>query len=507
MLTSVLVPEGVVVGVAKKVLLLELNEINWRVIDRLIEQRGGGFLPNFIKLKKQGTWAVQSAVERSPLLDPWITWVTLHTGVSPAVHGASVLEQSSDSISAPRTWQYAADAGRKVGVFGSISSYPPPPLNGFVVPGPFAPGNETHPPRLAPVQAVNRRYTQVHNKTTQAPTLAENAGTAAALIGMGLSLGTMAHVATQLVRERLQSGQRWRRVCLQPRLNFDIFASLYRKERPDYATWHSNHAAHFMHHYWRAWDDAVFPVKASAEERLQYGEAVPEGYRLCDELIGRAMNLLDQDTVLVVASSMGQQPFVSDRYKAGKVIVRIRDIDALLAVVGRAGISDVVPTMVPQWNLRIEDPVRRLAVKTAFDTAYRQRGEDAVQREASFVVQETDAILTLTPLGLTQDQRDWRYFFPQGAAVDPTGYPIDALMAVDAPTVKQGMHHIDGLLAFFGAGVRSGVRLPDCTNLDVAPTLLALMDVPVPAVMEGRVLGCTAALAAGAESAAVALAA
>nr|MBP8271930.1 hypothetical protein [Sphaerotilus sp.] len=103
-------------GVAKKVLLLELNEINWRVVDRLIEQRGVAFLPNFEKLKKQGAWAVQSAVERSPLLDPWITWVTLHTGVSPAVHGASVLEQSSDSISAPRTWQYAADAGRKVGV-------------------------------------------------------------------------------------------------------------------------------------------------------------------------------------------------------------------------------------------------------------------------------------------------------------------------------------------------------------------------------------------------------
>ncbi|WP_338413361.1 alkaline phosphatase family protein [uncultured Sphaerotilus sp.] len=495
--------EGEMVGPSKKVLLLELNEINWRVIDRLIEQRGKAFLPNFEKLRTEGAWAVQSAVERSPLLDPWITWVTLHTGVSPAVHGASVLEQSSDSISAPRTWHYAAEAGRKVGVFGSISSYPPPPVHGFVVPGPFAPGNETHPPRLAPVQAVNRRYTQVHNKTTRAPTLAENAGTAAALIGMGLSLGTMAHVATQLVRERLQSGQRWRRVCLQPRLNFDIFAALYRKERPDFATWHSNHAAHFMHHYWRAWDDAVFPVKSSPKERKDYGEAVPEGYRLCDELIGRAMQLLAPDTVLVVASSMGQQPYISDVYRAGKVIVRVRDMDALLAVVGREGISEVVPTMVPQWNLRVEDPVRRLAVKTAFETAYRVRGEDqAEQREASFVVQETESILTVTPLGLTQDGRDWRYCFPQAAGADPTGYPIESLMAIDAPTVKQGMHHIDGLLAFYGAGVRSGVRLPDCTNLDVAPTLLALMDVPVPAVMEGQVLGCTEAFAARARLAA-----
>ena len=101
--------------VRHKVLLVELNEINWRVVDRLIAQRGEDFLPNFRRLRQQGAWAVQSAVERPPLLDPWITWVTLHTGVPPAVHGASVLEQSSDSIAAPRLWHHAAEAGRRVG--------------------------------------------------------------------------------------------------------------------------------------------------------------------------------------------------------------------------------------------------------------------------------------------------------------------------------------------------------------------------------------------------------
>lgn len=475
-------------GIGHKVLLIELNEINWAVVDRLIDLHGEDALPNFRRLRQQGTWAVQGAVERPPLLDPWITWVTLHTGVTPAVHGASVLEQSSDSISAPRTWQYAAAAGKRVGVFGSISSYPPPRVDGFVVPGPFAPGNETWPPQLAPVQALNRRYTQVHNQTTRPPTLAENAATGLALVRLGLSLSTMAHVAKQLIGERLGRTERWRRVMLQPRLNWDIFATQYRRERPDFATWHSNHAAHFMHHYWRAWDDGAFPVKASPEERRGYGEAVPAGYRLCDALIGRAMRLLDRDTVLVVASSMGQQPYVSERYREGKVIVRVRDIERLLAVVGRDGISEVVPTMVPQWNLRIADPARRREVMTRFETAYRERGG---QREPAFVVQETEAIVTLTPLGLTTPGSDWRYVFPQAPAADPAGYPMTTLMAVDAPTVKQGMHHPDGVLAFFGQGVRAGVQLAACSNLDVAPTLLALMDIPVPAVMDGQVLAVT----------------
>lgn len=478
----------------KKVLLVELNEINWRVVDRLIAQRGEDFLPNFRRLRQQGAWAVQSAVERPPLLDPWITWVTLHTGVPPAVHGASVLEQSSDSIAAPRLWHHVAEAGRRVGVFGSISSYPPPPLDGFVVPGPFAPSDATWPSRLEPVQAINRRYTQVHNRTTRAPTLAENAATGLALLRMGLSLSTMAHVARQLVGERLGSAERWRRVLLQPRLNWDIFSALYRRERPDFATWHSNHAAHFMHHYWRAWDDGVFPVKSSPEERRGYGQAVPEGYRLCDELIGRAMAAIDDDTVLVVASSMGQQPYISERYREGKVIVRVRDIERLLAVVGRDGISEVVPTMVPQWNLRVADPARRAAIKALFENAWREcegNGDGDGQREAAFVVQETEAILTLTPLGLTQAGGRWRYRFPGAPGDRAEGFPITELMAVDAPTVKQGMHHPDGLLAFFGRGVAAGQRLPDCSNLDVAPTLLALMDIAIPAVMPGQVLGVT----------------
>ena len=53
--------------VRHKVLLVELNEINWRVVDRLIAQRGEDFLPNFRRLRQQGAWAVQSAVERPPL--------------------------------------------------------------------------------------------------------------------------------------------------------------------------------------------------------------------------------------------------------------------------------------------------------------------------------------------------------------------------------------------------------------------------------------------------------
>ena len=466
-----------------KVLLLEFNEINWRVIDALIAQRGASFLPHFGRLRREGAWTTQSAVERNALLDPWVTWVTLHTGVGPEVHGATVLEQSSDTIKAKRTWHYASEAGLSVGIFGSISAYPPTPVKGFMVPGPFAPGNETYPASLGPVQAVNRGYTQVHAGAQKAPGMADNLRLGASLVKLGLKPATMVKIAGQLLMERAKPETRWKRVCLQPALNFDIFSEQYQQQRPDFATWHSNHAAHFMHHYWRAWDDTDFPVKSPAEERRKYGEAVPYGYQLCDELLGRAMAMVDADTVLVIASSMGQQPYINERYSEGKYIVRVKRIDDLLALAGRDGITEVVPTMVPQWNLTIPDAARRAQVKAFFEAAVRRQGGQPTE---AFAVQETHDQLTLTPLGLAHNKGPIEYAFTL-ADGRKVVHPLKDLFEMDTPTVKQGMHHIDGMLCFWGKPVQPG-QLAPCTNLDVAPTLLAVMGVPVPAEMPGRVL-------------------
>ena len=59
---------------------------------------------------------------------------------------------------------------------------------------------------------------------------------------------------------------------------------------------------------------------------------------------------------------------------------------------------------------------------------------------------------------------------------------------MDTVTPKEGMHHPRGVLGLWGRGIRQGVRLEGIDNLDIAPTLLSLLDIPVPAMMKGRVL-------------------
>jgi hypothetical protein len=465
----------------RKVILLEFNEINWRIIDPLM---GQGKLPEFARLRAEGVWGTPVAIEQPPHLDPWVTWVTLHTGVPQSEHGATILEQSSESIRAPRTWDYAIDAGKSVGVFGSISAYPPRPVPGFMVPGPFAPDDRTYPDFLRPMQALNRRYTRVHNKLSGDDSLLDMIKQGADLFSLGLRPATVARVAAQLATERVRPHLKWKRVSLQPRVNCDFFSWLYRRYKPEFATWHTNHAAHYMHHHWRAHDDAGFPVKSSDDERRKYGAAVRHGYEVCDEILGHFRNLAGDDTVLVVASSMGQQPYVSDVYEAGRVIVRFKDVQKVLDIVGARGVAEVIPIMQPQVNVRIPDANERARVRDLLRAARRAGGP----HDGAMSLTETGDTLTLSPSGLRVGDSGVRYTFPGAPGADPAGYPLEALFAADTPTTKQGMHDPHGILMMVGPGIRKGVDLGPLSNLDVAPTLLSLMGVRVPPVMKGRVL-------------------
>ena len=51
----------------KKVLLVELNEVTWDLIDPFIAQ---GKLPTFARLKREGSWATPTSVDLPPQLDP-----------------------------------------------------------------------------------------------------------------------------------------------------------------------------------------------------------------------------------------------------------------------------------------------------------------------------------------------------------------------------------------------------------------------------------------------------
>jgi hypothetical protein len=460
----------------RRVLLLELNEVTWDLIDPFIHE---GKLPTFARLKSEGMWAAPMSVDLPPQMDPWITWTTLYTGRPQADHGVFFLEQPPETIRAGRIWEICHQHGLRVGVYGSLCSWPPQKVNGFYVPDTFAPDPSTYPEELRPIQELNLTYTRSIRLQSDRDDLLFKARLGAKLLKLGLGLGTAGHVVKQLARERLNASTRWRRVALQTRVNFDFFKRLYRRYRPDFASYHTNHVAHYMHTYWKPMQPELFPQATSAKERRNYAGAIEHGYRTADVLLKKMLALRDDNTVLVVASSMGQKPFVSEKRK-GKVIVELRSLDRLLEILGVAGRARAVSTMSGQFNINTDSPATKEFVINALKAAYIDRPECPMF--SMFSVGNT-ITANLTVHEFESISPDSRFCFPHAGI----SVRYEELVH-DTGMVKSGCHDPKGVLLLYGPGVRAGVQLPAATNLDIAPTLLTMLGIPVPHEMHGRVL-------------------
>jgi hypothetical protein len=464
-----------------RVILLEINEISWELMKPWLDR---GELRNFRRLQQAGAFGQTTTDERFPLLEPWVTWVTVYTGVPQPEHGAEVLEQPPETLKAKRIWEIVHEAGKKVGVFGSIGSWPPQAVNGFYIPGGFSPDSQTYPADLQPIQDLNLRHTRAHAPGAKRPGLGSMVGSAFRLLKHGLNVPAGWKIANVLVETKLHPDRDWKKVSLQPIVNMAFFRKLYRRTRPDFATFHTNHVAHYQHRFLRALHPEAFPDPTDPEEIRRFGDAIHYGYVVADRLLGQFLDLCDRegDLVLCVASSMGQKPFVPERYgNVAPPTARIRSIERLLDILGIRQRCEYFSTMAPQWNVRIHDEPLRKRIMQHLQAARYQPPDKAM-----YYAEEVKDTVVVTPMSLHGLGSSTQCSFPTLDG-SPT-FPFDELVMQADDTRKSGCHDPVGMIAFYGAPIPRGVDLGQIHNLDVAPTLLTLMGVPVPPYMKGRIL-------------------
>jgi predicted AlkP superfamily phosphohydrolase/phosphomutase len=145
----------------RRVLSIGLDGATFDVLTPLMD---AGRMPNLRGLRDSGSWGpLRSTVP--PLTAP--AWASFATGMNPGKHGVFQFFQGSSaqgprvasdavvnatSIRAPTLWQRLGAGGLRVGLVNVPMTYPPPPVNGFVVagtPAPLRPRTLTYPPELA----------------------------------------------------------------------------------------------------------------------------------------------------------------------------------------------------------------------------------------------------------------------------------------------------------------------------------------------------------------------
>ncbi len=379
------------------VLVLELNELCPPILDRMM---AAGDLPNFKALHARSdvhvTWA------DDPDLEPWVQWVTLHTGKGQDVHGAKELDEGH-RIDLPRVWDRLGDAGKSSLVFGSMNSRQTSD-NVFLVPDPWSTRTRPSDPAYRAFHDFIAFNVTEHTNKRARPDRKITIGFARFMIRRGLSIGTVMKAIRQLAEEK-SSGRdlKWRRSLILDLLMWDVFEAEYRKRKPQFATFFANSTAFLQHRYWRHMQPEAYQVKPSPTEMAAYGDAIEVSYRHMDQLVGRAMKLVGPRGRVVLATALSQEANLRYEHIGGKFVYRPFDFEDLNAFAGGPASASFEPVMTHQaWASfateeeakQFEDALGRIQSNGATVMEWR-RSDDRVFFWCRFISRVDDG-LTLT---------------------------------------------------------------------------------------------------------------
>lgn len=466
-------------------------------LERLLPQVAAGELPTFRRLLDRGMSGRLRSVGN---MATGPTWASFATGCLPPAHGIlHDFYQSQDytltpaqgrHTAVPPFWQLASDAGLRVVVLNVPMSYPVTPVNGVILAGMDAPserdGGFEHP--AGTLRMLRRQGVDYIIDCGMASYMqrADEAG------------------AWQAVLRETEGRTRAAEVLLATHPDWDLFVTVY--SLPD--VW--------QHYYWTA-------LPGSA------GEAqIRRAHREMDAQLARLVAQLPADGVVLLCSDHGFGPLHATRdglnqWLAEQGLAALRPETASKGLLYR--VRDLVRSRmsfrrrqqllaaVPWLRRRVETELRvglldfdRTQVYAAVDhldlwlnVAGRQRqGTVPAADHAQFCDEVRARLLAWC------DPETGRPFLtdvlvnPDAGAHLPAAHfvPPDLRLVwhkdvalPDAHAVITGDHEPEGAYIVAGGAIPAGATLPDGgadqSLIDVAPMVLALLGVAVPAHVQG----------------------
>lgn len=500
-----------------KVAVFGLDGITFDLLQPWLDE---GRLPNLARLLADGT----SGRLRSSI--PPVSasaWASFFTGTNPGQHGLvdftypapdgyRINVSNSHTRTAPALWEIVSQAGGRAGIVSMPMTYPPEPLNGFMLCSFLTPH-------------ANSRYTYPDS-------LKEELATAVGPFPLHMSekgRGQDPRQFVQAVKE--MEITRARSVCyLLEHKPWDLFT--YVVETTD----------NLQHEVWHLLDEThprYDPQMAAAvmPDILDYYETV-------DRLLGEMVALVPTDALIVVLSDHGFGPFHKFFHinnwlaEQGWLKFRRSPLSLLKRLAFKLGVT---PINALKWVIRLRLSGMRKNVKRGRGRGTLKRvflsfdDVDWARTQAFSVGNFGQVYLNVNgqrPAGLVtaseyesvrdqiaraaldlRDPTDGAQVVRQvykreeifhGASVDRLpdlilhtdraryvsfGHADFGSNKILEPSIGQtGHHHMVGVVSLTGPGVRRGAILEEASILDLAPTILHYMGLPVPDYMDGTVL-------------------
>ncbi len=433
-----------------------------------------GKLPNFKRLRDESVVRVTDAEERAPNLEPWIQWVTVHTGLGFEEHHIFDLGDGH-KLNASRIWDLVSRQGGRVLLGGSMNAFYEPGLKGYVIPDPWSVGVQPMPKEeLDPFFSYVSRNVQEHSRDKMPVSLGDHVRFLTFMLSHGMSLKTMLHLVRQLMSER-GGKNRWKRATILDRLQWDLFRHLWKRDQPQYATFFLNSTAHFQHMYWRNMDPNTFSVKPDAAEQEEFAGAVEYGYTQMDEIVGECLEMVGDSANLVLLTALSQQPCLVYEGSGGKTFYRPWEPEDLMAFAGIAKPWNYAPVMSEQFHLYFPtaeaatEAERRLQSLTLDgEPVMLARAEGKELFGGCSIFKKVDANAEVVCAATGERMRFLQLFY-------------------NVSGVKSGMHHPDGIFWTRQPGRKPEVISGRLPLREVFPELLSLVGVPAAESKQDRV--------------------
>jgi len=364
-------------------------------------------------------------------------------------------------------------------------TWPPFPIDGFVVPSPYARDTATWPPELSSIKALHRHYqnrkAQTSHISDPVPPLkllpvlfgqGRNLGLIRSMISNALRLPSIRHVEARDLRLRMA------------KLDLDtaIFSTLYRRYRPHLAIYVNFLIDTISHRCWRYFEPKSFHDSPPGSQNAMKN-ALTDVYQHMDRHLGYLLRLLPANCVVAILSEHGMAAETESR-EVGKWRFAIKGH----RVKELAGMrEDVIPIPIARWI------AFRRPDNGTFD-------KEDVGKLREIIVEETGLPVFNTHfhseneivIKLNLERRDYDVYGEDLLSLHLCFGP-DSKVSLGEILQRLGprrsaMHHQDGVFLIKGPGIRPGGRVYGARIVDVAPTLLHASGLDIPAGLDGKVL-------------------
>lgn len=500
----------------KKIVVVGIDGGTFDVILPLIEK---GQLLNIKRFLVEGCWGnLQSTIP--PSSGP--AWSSFMTGKRPCNHGIfdfvnkransyEIYYINSTNIKGPTFWDILGQHGGKVGIINVMVTYPPRPVNGFLITGGLTPPGRTftYPKQLAK---------EIEDLFGDYPSLPPG--------GISATEGR----EEEFVKVFLSNAKKRATIAkyLMENKEWAFFMVMFEG------------ADSLQHELWKYIDQGHPQYVGNPKGYII--KAIPRFYQIVDRYVGYVLEKMSGEDTVCIMSDHGfrslHRYFLVNNFllKIGvlklksnlgttlkrRVLSKVSPLD-LYKLARKMGFNSAISKFRGGWSEELLSSLtlsrksidwkntRAFAAGTGGHIYLNVKGREPLgmvepgreyEKVKGFITEKLKSLVDEAgggqPIARVYDKRtlhrgkfedrapDLSFLLQEGYATLHREQFVSSDVFINSP--HSGTHDLEGIVMFLGSQIKKGERIRDAKIFDLAPTYLHLFGLPIPEDMDGQVL-------------------